>query len=103
VHITFNDIVSAISALAALLASYHAIKANGKASVIKANVNGNIERLVDILVDAAITIPHETAAKVVATPPVDTEGLSPDDRLAVEFFQKLGRDVGPLLEKLPRS
>ena len=99
-HITFNDVISAISALAALLASYHAIRANSKATVIRANVNGNIERLVNILSEAAITIPHQTATKVIATPPVDTSGLSPEDKLTVEFLQKLGRDVGPYLEHL---
>jgi hypothetical protein len=92
--ITANEVISAVSALSAAVAAYHAIRGSRKSTEIKANVNGNIERLVDILADAAITIPHSVAARVIAAPHADIpDDVTPDERLALEWFQKVRNDI----------
>jgi len=83
-------ITGLIAAAPGLLAAWHAIQANHKTTNIKANVNGNIERLVDILAQAAITIPHDVATKIIAAPPIDIpDDATSDERLALEFLQKI--------------
>lgn len=85
-----TGITSLVSAIAAVLAAWHAIQGSKKGTQIKANVNGNLERLVQILAESAITIPHDTAAKVISAPPVDIpDDASTDERLALEFLAKL--------------
>lgn len=85
------ELIATITAnLVALLAAYHAIQGNRKSTNIQANVNGNIASLVKILGEAAITVPHETAAKVIAAPPADIpEDATPEETLALEWIQKL--------------
>jgi len=83
-------ITGLIAAAPGLLAAYHAIQASRKGTVIKANVNGNMERLLTVLEQAAVTVPHDVAAKVVAAPPVDIpDDATSDERLALEFLQKI--------------
>lgn len=89
-HLTFADINTLISAIAALIAAYHAARASQKGTTIKANVNGNLENLVRILSESAITIPHSTATRVVSAPPVDLTGdETMEERLALEFLAKI--------------
>lgn len=82
--------VSIISALAALLAAWHAIKANSKSTTINANVNSRLEELVKILGQAEITIPHEVAAKVVYAPPQTVpQGATLEEELALQWLAKI--------------
>jgi hypothetical protein len=83
-------IAAVISAVAALLAAYHAIRGNQKSTTIKASVNGNLERLVEILAHAAIEIPHDTATKVIEAPPITIpDEATSDERLALEWINKV--------------
>jgi hypothetical protein len=92
--ITASDITSGISALAALIAAYHAVRANGKATTINANVNGRFAKFLEILGQAAITVPHEVAAKVVAAPPAEVPpDATPEEQLTLEWLAKIGKDV----------
>jgi hypothetical protein len=91
--ITANEVISAVSALSAAIAAWHAARGSKKSTEIKANVNGNLQRLVDILAEAAITVPHSVAAKVVAAPPADIpDDATLDERLALEWLQKVRDD-----------
>lgn len=89
-HFTFADFNTLLSAIAALIAAYHAARANRKGTQIRANVNGNLESLIQILAESAITIPHDTATRVISAPPVQhAADETPEERVAMEFFAKI--------------